>query len=190
MIDKEKFEKILSSLDFDKILRDNPEISKEDINRIINKLKDYISEDKKEKCFHIFIDGASRGNPGDSGIGVVIKDENMNTIKEYSEYIGVNTNNSAEYIALIYALKKIKTLKTSKLKIYSDSKLMVNQIKGLYKIKNQKLIELYWEVINLLKRFKLCDIMEIPREDNKRADALANMGIDSKKVDNCDEKFS
>ena len=181
MGDEEIFDIVLSYLDFKKILNDNPEISNDELNQIISKLRDYLSKEQViDKCIHLYVDGASRGNPGESGIGIIIKDEDGSVLEEDYEYIGINTNNVSEYKALIFALEKAKTLNPSKLKIYSDSKIVVNQIKRMYKVKSPALIELYWEAVNLLKNFKSWEIILIAREENKRADILANMGIGKK----------
>jgi len=181
MGDKEIFDIILSYLDFKKILSDNPEISHDELDRIVSKLRDCLSKEQiTDKCIHLYVDGASRGNPGESGIGIIIKDEDGSVIEEHYEYIGVNTNNASEYKALIFALEKVKRLNPSRLKIHSDSKIVVNQVKGMYKVKNPVLIELYWEAFNLLKNFKSWEIILIAREENKRADILANMGIEKK----------
>jgi len=181
MTDKEILNIILSYLDFKKILSDNPEISYDELNQIINRLMDCLSKEQIiDKCIHIYVDGASRGNPGESGIGIMIKDEDGSVLEEHYEYIGINTNNASEYKALIFALEKVKRLNPSKLKIYSDSKIVVNQIIGVYKVKSPELIKLYWEAVNLLKNFKSWEIILVAREENKRADILANMGIEKK----------
>jgi len=181
MGDEEIFDVILSYLDLKKILSDNPEISNDELNRIISKLRDCLSKEQIiDRCIHLYVDGASRGNPGESGIGIIIKDEDGSVLEEDYEYIGINTNNVSEYKALIFALEKAKTLNPAKIKIYSDSKIVVNQIKGVYKVKNPALIELYWEAVNLLKNFKSWEIVLIAREENKRADILANMGIEKR----------
>ncbi|MBI4684506.1 MAG: ribonuclease HI family protein [Nitrospirae bacterium] len=123
----------------------------------------------------LYCDGASSGNPGESGIGVVLtfKDSTY----EISEPIGIATNNIAEYTALIRGLSKARSLKVDRLQIFLDSELLVRQIKGSYKVKNEKLKELYQHVISLLKSFKGYNIQHIPREQNKKADALAKKAV-------------
>lgn len=126
-----------------------------------------------------YIDGASRGNPGESGIGVVIKDEQRNTIDKIFGYIGKATNNVAEYTALITCLKRVKRLNLDSLTIYSDSELLVRQIQGKYKVRSEQLKELYSKVQKLLKEAEYkFTIRHIDREANKEADQLANAGID------------
>ncbi len=128
-----------------------------------------------------YIDGASRGNPGESGIGVIIKDENQNIIEKFFGYIGKATNNIAEYTALITCLKRVKKLNLSSLTVYSDSELLVRQIQGKYKVRSENLKELYRKVNKLLNEagYKFT-IEHIEREANKEADQLANIGIDQK----------
>lgn len=130
-----------------------------------------------KKKIKIFTDGACSGNPGPAGIGFVIYDEADNVIKEYSEYLGEATNNIAEYTALIKALESIKDKKSYKLVIYSDSELLVKQIKGVYKVKNKNLKKLYDKVLELIQGVDF-ELIHIPREDNSYADKLAKKAID------------
>lgn len=130
------------------------------------------------KKLTLYTDGASRGNPGDAGIGIVIIDEEGNIVKEISDYIGQTTNNIAEYKALITGLKEAAELKCEEVSVFTDSELMVKQILGEYQIKNEGIKPLYKEVFELIKEFKKFTITHIKREHNKRADQLANEGID------------
>ncbi len=120
-------------------------------------------------------DGASSGNPGESGIGAVLV-LGDNTY-EISEHIGIATNNIAEYTALIKGLAKAEALKVDRIKIFLDSELLVRQIEGIYKVKSVKLQGLYQSAIAHLKSFKAYTIKHIPREENKKADALAKKAI-------------
>jgi len=126
----------------------------------------------------VYTDGASRGNPGHAGIGIVFMDEKGNVVKEISEYIGETTNNIAEYTALVTALKEAVEMNFEEIEVISDSELMVKQINGEYQVKNQGLKPLYSEACRLLKEFKNYYVRHVGREQNKRADALANQGID------------
>lgn len=119
----------------------------------------------------LYCDGASSGNPGRSGIGVVLKSEG-NTY-EMSESIGIATNNVAEYTALLRGLEKAKALRIEKLRIFLDSELLVRQILGEYKVKSEHLKGLYHNVMTHLKGFKAYTIKHIPREQNNLADKLA-----------------
>lgn len=126
----------------------------------------------------IFTDGGARGNPGPSGIGAVIYDENKKVIAEISEYLGVATNNQAEYKALIAAITKAKSLGASELDCYLDSELVVKQLKREYKVKNKDLAPLFLMIHNLSANFKKISYTHIPRERNKEADRLANEAMD------------
>jgi|YelNatPaOPRAMG01_1025707.scaffolds.fasta_scaffold60588_2 ribonuclease HI len=121
----------------------------------------------------IFIDGASKGNPGPSGIGVVIESNSPLIKKEFSVPIGEMTNNEAEYSALIFALEKALELGIKKVQIFADSELLVRQINGVYKIKNRNLIPLAIQAHGLIKKFVSLELKHIPREENKRANKLA-----------------
>jgi len=128
------------------------------------------------KEFEIYIDGASKGNPGPSGIGVVIC-QGEETVKNISTYIGQATNNIAEYTALIYALQEALILKAEVLRINTDSQLLARQLNKVYKVKHENIIGLYNQALNLLAGFKKVSIRDIPREENKEADKLATLAV-------------
>ncbi len=129
----------------------------------------------------IYTDGASSGNPGHSGIGIVINDKEDRTVGKVSDYIGVNTNNYAEYVALIRALKIAIYYKTKNLKIRTDSELAVKQIKGQYKVTSDNIKPLYQEVMRLKRKINSCRIEHVTRSLNDKADYLAKMAIKNKK---------
>lgn len=124
----------------------------------------------------IYIDGASKGNPGPSGIGVVICRDGE-TIKNISSYIGDATNNVAEYTALIFALREALALKAEFLKINTDSQLLHRQLNKTYKVKNPNILGLYNQALHLIVNFKRVSINNIPRVDNRGADKLATLAI-------------
>jgi ribonuclease HI len=126
----------------------------------------------------IYTDGGARGNPGPAGIGAVIYDANRRLVAEVSEYLGVATNNQAEYQALIAALKKAASLGAAELECYLDSELVVKQLKREYKVKNKDLAPLFLIVHNLSLSFKKITYTHIPRERNEEADRLANEAMD------------
>lgn len=128
------------------------------------------------KALEIYIDGASKGNPGPSGVGVVICRDGE-TIKNISSYIGHATNNVAEYTALIYALEEALIMKAEFLKINTDSQLLHRQIKGIYKVKHPNIIGLHERAKHLLSGFKEVIIHNIPREKNCGADKLATEAV-------------
>ena len=125
----------------------------------------------------IYTDGAARGNPGPAGIGIVmIKDEEV--LQEISDYIGEATNNVAEYMALIRGLEEAIDMDIKRIDVFADSELMVKQMKGEYRVKNQGLIPLAIQAQSLIKQLTHFSITHIRREQNKLADQLANLGID------------
>lgn len=132
----------------------------------------------------IFTDGGSRGNPGESAIGVVIYDGHKNILKSYAETIGVGTNNEAEYQAVISALKTAKHIlggekaKKTEIEVRSDSQLLVNQLSGKFKISTDRIKFLFVDVWNLKQDFKGVVFRHIRREDNVDADRLLNLKLD------------
>lgn len=129
-----------------------------------------------------FTDGASRGNPGDSGIGLIVKSEEGETVLSLNGYIGITTNNIAEYTALLTLLKAMRDIPCSHLRIHSDSELMVRQVNGQYKVKDQGLKKLHTQVAGLLALLPFpVEITHVTRDRNKDADRLANEGIDARK---------
>ena len=127
-------------------------------------------------------DGASRGNPGESGIGVILRDDAGTILYRGGGYIGASTNNIAEYQALIACLKKVKRMKCDRLVVHSDSELMVRQLLGKYRVKDPDLKKCYGDVVKLLNTLPCSfEIVHIERELNQDADMLANTGIDTKK---------
>lgn len=125
----------------------------------------------------IYSDGASKGNPGDAGIGVVISDEGGATLREIADYIGKQTNNVAEYAALIRGLQEAADLGATQVEIRTDSELLARQLTGVYKVKAPNLKPLFEELISLLRVFERASVTHVMRELNKRADELANEGI-------------
>jgi ribonuclease HI len=125
----------------------------------------------------INIDGASRGNPGLSGIGVVISRDGEK-IAEYNEFIGNSTNNLAEYMALKKALKMASIMNDDEITILSDSELVIKQRTDNYRVRSKRLKTVSREISNLEKNFKWVSYRHIPREENRAADLLANKSID------------
>lgn len=130
------------------------------------------------KKAYLFTDGAARGNPGPAGCGFVLADSDGHVVFEGHKYIGDATNNQAEYTALLEGLKKALELEFSEVDISLDSELVVRQILGEYKVKNEGLKLHFREATELLRKFGSYNIKHIPRERNKAADRLANRAID------------
>lgn len=121
---------------------------------------------------HIYTDGACRGNPGQAGVSAVIMDESGNILQKYSRYIGITTNNVAEYTALVEALNISLSYNPHYVYLYLDSELVVKHIKGLYRVRDIKLKALYDQVMTFLRSLQY-EITHIPREKNILADELA-----------------
>jgi ribonuclease HI len=127
-----------------------------------------------DRVIKVFIDGASRGNPGPSGIGILVLDGDENEIKKISEKISDTTNNVAEYKALLRAIVECQRMGFSSVRFFTDSQLLARQINGIYKIKDEKLKPLYVKIRGKLLGFKNWEVIHIPREENRIADRLAN----------------
>lgn len=130
--------------------------------------------------FLMYVDGASRGNPGEAGVGVVITDSQGRTVKEYKAFLGVATNNVAEYRALILGLEKAWALGGNRVTAYLDSELVVRQLRGEFKVREAHLKPLHQQALERLQQFSRYEIQHLPREENRRADQLANEAIDRK----------
>ena len=126
-----------------------------------------------------YTDGACRGNPGESAIGVIVFDAEdlQKPVLQLSESIGVMTNNQAEYISLIKLLENTANMQYSSMTIKMDSKLVVEQMNGRYKVKNKNLLPLFTKAVKLFNAKKI-QLVHIPRELNTQADALANAALD------------
>ncbi len=122
-------------------------------------------------------DGGARGNPGPAGIGFVLEAEDFDPI-EYGEYIGETTNNQAEYRALITGMKRAGEAGVTDLTCFLDSELIVSQLAGKYRVRNQGLRPLFEEVQELAGKFYHVTFRHVPREKNKKADRLVNRAID------------
>ena len=132
------------------------------------------------KSVNIFIDGASRGNPGPSGIGIVFCDDQDRVVKKLFKFIGNATNNVAEYSALIYAMQEALIDKYDDVKVKSDSELLTKQLTGEYKVKNDNIRPYYDMFQHIARGFGKIEVISIDRENNSIADKLANRAIDSR----------
>jgi ribonuclease HI len=131
--------------------------------------------------WQLMVDGAARGNPGDARCGAVILDRNGTVVKELSRYLGHTTNNVAEYEGLLMGLEALLRLSKKRIRVESDSQLLVRQLNGEYRVKDEKLKALFQKAMALLRQFEAYRILHVPRELNKLADRLANKGIDEAK---------
>lgn len=126
----------------------------------------------------IYADGGSRGNPGPSACGFVIYGENRNVLVNRGVYLGVTTNNQAEYTALKQALEEARSLGARVVHVYMDSMLVINQMRGIFKVKNRDLWPIHDAVKQLCAGFEKVDFTQVPRESNRAADAAVNAALD------------
>ncbi len=128
--------------------------------------------------YSLYTDGACRGNPGEAGAGVILKDSSGKTVKKMRKYLGFMTNNQAEYNALLLGLNLARTSGVRNLQVYLDSELVVRQVNGEYRVKSPEIKSLHRKVLKMLGEFDKINILYIPREMNGEADSLANQAID------------
>jgi ribonuclease HI len=135
---------------------------------------------RAESVLHIHIDGGCRGNPGEAGFGVHVADGEGTEIAGLYGYIGPATNNVAEYQALLHGLRYALGRGARRVKVFSDSELVVRQISGAYKVKHPSMVPLHREARELMRRFDEVSVTHVRREQNREADALANRALDEK----------
>lgn len=126
--------------------------------------------------WRMYIDGASLGNPGQAGAGVVAFDGEGKEVWRESAPLGTMTNNMAEYEALLRAVRKARAERIEAVSVYTDSELVARQVVGTYRVKNERLKKYLYEVHGFVQAFKKFDIKHIPREENRLADKLAKSG--------------
>jgi ribonuclease HI len=182
---------LAQTLSVAKTLKRFPSLQPRDLRELLLKCAGQIqtnqqaapSTPERKKGIELFVhtDGASRGNPGEAGAGIVISDVLGRTVKEFKAFLGVATNNVAEYRAAILGLEKALELGAGNLTLYLDSELVGRQIKGEYKVREDHLKPLHRQATDLLGRFFGYHIECVAREENRRADQLANEAIDQRK---------
>lgn len=156
------------------------DVSEEELRELLLFAESEISPEKnvKGKNCILFVDGASIGNPGPAGAGVLIKDESGVELAALSENLGAATSNVAEYKALILGLKEAERMGFASVRIFTDSELVANQVRGDWRIKDEKLKPLAKEAIEILDKFDYHEITSIDRTKNRRADKLAKRAAD------------
>lgn len=131
------------------------------------------------KKVRMFADGGSRGNPGPSASGFVLLDDTDTVLVEKGEYLGITTNNQAEYQAVLQGLEEAARLGVQEVDVYLDSMLVVKQVQGQWKVKNRDLWPIHQAIKDIIKQFKHVKFTHVPREYNKLADAEVNKVLDS-----------
>lgn len=132
------------------------------------------------KEFIIYSDGGSRGNPGPAAAAYVIRNARGLTLAESGVYLGLATNNVAEYQALIQALERAAQLGGQKVRCFLDSELVVKQLNGQYRVKEEKMGRLFGELSKIIKNFQKVSFHHVPRTQNRRADQLVNRTLDGR----------
>ncbi|MCR4279973.1 MAG: ribonuclease HI family protein, partial [Candidatus Komeilibacteria bacterium] len=133
---------------------------------------------KKEDKVKLFTDGGARGNPGPAAAAYVVKNSAAETLVEGGKYLGIATNNQAEYEALYMGLEKVREMGVPEVMVFMDSELIIKQLQREYKVKNKELAILFVKVWNILSQFKKTSFTHVPREMNKEADGLVNIILD------------
>lgn len=169
---------LAQDLSFAKVLESHPGLSFSDLRQLLLEASQRMEEgssaaDIPAGTYRIYIDGASKGNPGAAGTGVLIYQPEGELLCQFSCSLGVATNNVAEYSGLILALEKALELGLKRIEILSDSELMIKQMNGLYTVRDEKLRGLWARARSLIGRFPKASLRHIPREENQKADQLA-----------------
>lgn len=128
----------------------------------------------------VYIDGASRGNPGPAGVGVVLVEAGQTPVRRFSQYVGEATNNVAEYLALLYGLQEALHRGWTTLTVKTDSELLARQMNGEYKVRDGQLRLLHDLARHLSRGFRRCVIEHVPREQNTLADRLAGQAVEAR----------
>ena len=128
----------------------------------------------------LFSDGAARGNPGPAGAGAVLMDAEGRVVARLGRFLGIQTNNYAEYMGLLLGLKHARSLGVKELEVLADSELLIRQLQGRYQVKSPTLRPLYEEATALLAQFPRVKLTHVPREKNKAADEMSNRAIDER----------
>jgi ribonuclease HI len=142
--------------------------------------RDVVSAPVGATRMRVYSDGAARGNPGPAGAGAVLVEPNGQVVDRLGKYLGIQTNNFAEYMGLLLGLRRARELGVQEVEVYADSELMIRQLAGRYQVKSASLRPLYEEALDLLNRFSRVKLVHVPREMNSAADEMSNRAIDEK----------
>lgn len=176
-VQREFFRALAETVDLEEALKRFPRLNRGILRRWFRR---FSGEEEEDSPFEAYIDGASRGNPGEAGAGVWVKGDPPNELRRY---LGEATNNEAEYHAFLLALEEAHRRGAQRVRLYSDSELLVRQMEGRYKIRSSKLIPLYDRAKELLGQFERFEMKHVSRERNREADRLANEAIDRRDME-------
>ena len=127
----------------------------------------------------VHVDGGARGNPGPAAAAAVLSTPDGDVLDEASEFLGVATNNVAEYRGLLLGLARAKALGATEVEVVNDSELVAKQVNGQYKVKHPAMRPLYLDAMQALREFTRWSIRSVPRAENADADALVNQALDA-----------
>jgi ribonuclease HI len=172
----------------DATLQAFPELTREKLARLLEKVAlqcegAVITNGERKAVLNrvrVYSDGAARGNPGPSGAGAVLVEPSGQVVDRLGKFLGVQTNNYAEYMGLILGLKRARELGASEVEVFADSELMIRQLGGRYQVKSPSLRPLYEEALRLLNDFSRVKLVHVPREMNAAADEMSNRAIDER----------
>ncbi len=164
-----------------------PSVSRERIGKLLDKVTKGLAGAAEEHSevgalerLRVYSDGAARGNPGLSGAGAVLVEPNGQVVDRIGKFLGVQTNNYAEYMGLLLGLRRAQALGVNEVEVFADSELMIRQLGGRYQVKSPTLRPLYEEAVKLLNDFSRVKLVHVPREMNKAADEMSNRAIDER----------
>lgn len=166
-----------------------PALSREKLARLLERVAALAEESPRPAAgaeaaslqrVRVYSDGAARGNPGPSGAGAVLVEPSGQVIDRIGKYLGVQTNNYAEYMGLLLGLKRARELGVHEVEVFADSELMIRQLGGRYQVKSPTLRPLYEEALKLLNDFSRVKLVHVPREMNTAADEMSNRAIDER----------
>ncbi len=165
-------------------------VKRERLERLLERVADLVDEEptaanlaglpKNLNRLRVYSDGAARGNPGPSGAGAVLVDPRGRVVERLGKYLGVQTNNVAEYTALILGLQRARELGVDEVEVFADSELMIRQLGGRYQVKSPSLRPLYEQARGLHNEFSRFKLVHVPREMNAAADEMSNKAIDER----------
>jgi ribonuclease HI len=164
-----------------------PQVTRERLKKLLARSADTIGdvgsaveENGAFERLRVYSDGAARGNPGLSGAGAVLVEPSGQVVDRIGKFLGVQTNNYAEYMGLLIGLRRAKDLGVREIEVFADSELMIRQLGGRYQVKSATLRPLYEEAVKLLNDFSRVKLVHVPREMNKAADEMSNRAIDER----------
>lgn len=175
----------------DSTLKAFPQLTREKLGKLLEKAAALAEEPARVapveaeaasamQRLRVYSDGAARGNPGPSGAGAVLVEPSGQVVARLGKYLGVQTNNYAEYMGLLLGLTRARELGVREVEVFADSELMIRQLGGRYQVKSATLRPLYEEAVKLLNDFSRVKLVHVPREMNKAADEMSNRAIEER----------